>query len=128
MRIIEEPEAHLFPAAQKKIVELLGLVFNNARSPLQLIITTHSPYVLTSLNNLIQASIISKNSAKSKELVNKIIPKEIIIENSFLNAYAFKEGKAESIIDNETGLIYSEYLDLVSEEIAVQFDQLLDVE
>jgi predicted ATP-dependent endonuclease of OLD family len=42
-RIIEEPEAHLFPQAQKKLIELLSLVVNKTRS--QIIITTHSPYV-----------------------------------------------------------------------------------
>lgn len=125
---IEEPEAHLFPATQKKVIELMGLIFNNSKTASQLIITTHSPYVLTSLNNLIQASIISKSSQESlKERIYSIVPKEEIIDETFLNAFAFLDGKAESIVDKETGLIYSKYLDNVSEEIAVQFDHLLNI-
>ena len=126
---IEEPEAHLFPAAQKKVIELMGLVFNKAKTPSQLIITTHSPYVLTSINNLIQASIILKTlSEDAKQKIYRIIPKDVIIDESFLNAFAFKEGKAKSIVDKETGLIYSQYLDSVSEDIAIEFDNLLNVD
>ncbi len=126
---IEEPEAHLFPAAQKKVIELMGLIFNNSRSNSQLIITTHSPYVLTSINNLIQASIVANaDNEKIKEAVYKIIPKEIIITSNNLNAYAFKNGSAENIIDKETGLIHSKYLDSVSEDISEEFDNLISIE
>lgn len=126
---VEEPEAHLFPAAQKKVIELMGLTFNNSKSSSQLIVTTHSPYVLTSINNLIQASI-AFNSADTinKEKVVKIIPKELMINETYLNAYAFKNGTAESIVDKESGLIYSKYLDSVSEEISIEFDNLLNID
>jgi len=124
---IEEPEAHLFPAAQKKIIELMGLVFNNAKNPTQLVITTHSPYVLTSINNLVQGHISESklDDTRKNELYN-ILPKEYLIDEHFLNAFAFKDGKVESIINKELGLIYSRYLDNISEEIAIQFDQLLE--
>lgn len=125
---IEEPEAHLFPAAQKKIIELMGLIFNNSKTNSQLIITTHSPYVLTSINNLIQANIISNSLSKGqKSKLYKIIPQEFLINEKYLNAIAFKDGKIESIVDKESGLIFSKYLDSVSEEIAVEFDKLLDL-
>lgn len=126
---IEEPEAHLFPTAQKKVIELMGLIFNNSKNKAQLIITTHSPYVLTSINNLIQGSITESNvNDKSlKEKLYKIIPKEILINESFLNAFAFKNGQASNIIDEETGLVYSKYLDSVSEEISLEFDQLINL-
>lgn len=125
---IEEPEAHLFPAAQKKVVELMGLIFNNSIHSSQLIITTHSPYILTSINNLVQASIIHKSVVgKEKKRVEQIVPEEIMIDSKQLNAYVFKDGSAESIIDTETGLIYAMYLDKVSEDIAIQFDNLLNL-
>lgn len=124
---IEEPEAHLFPGAQKKIIELMGLVFNNAKNSTQLIITTHSPYVLTSINNLVQGHISeSKLEEHQKNALYNVLPKEYLINETFLNAFAFKDGAVESIIDKELGLIHSRYLDKISEEIAVQFDQLLE--
>ena len=46
--VIEEPEAHLFPIAQKDMISLIALMVNATDS--QVIITTHSPYILTSLS------------------------------------------------------------------------------
>ena len=50
-RIIEEPETHLFPSAQKLLIQLLIMVANKTDS--QLIITTHSPHVQATFNNLL---------------------------------------------------------------------------
>lgn len=50
--IIEEPESHLFPESQKYITELIALVNNCGHS---IVLTTHSPYVLGTLNNLLYA-------------------------------------------------------------------------
>ncbi len=127
---IEEPEAHLFPAAQKKITELISLVFNrNGEDNLQFTITTHSPYILSSFNNLVQASILYKSaSTKNKKKINQIIPKELHLNPNCLSAYAFRDGRADLIIDPETQLIYAEYLDSVSEDIGSEFSDLLDVE
>ena len=49
--IIEEPEAHLFPIAQKDVMSLISLMINSTNS--KVIITTHSPYILTSTNILL---------------------------------------------------------------------------
>lgn len=125
---IEEPEAHLFPEAQKKIVELLGLLFNRSKTNLQFVITTHSPYILTSLNNLVQGSVINKTIKQSDQSkLYKIIKKDYLIDNKHINAYSFVNNTAESIIDDETGLVYSSYLDSVSENIAEDFDNLLNL-
>jgi len=128
---IEEPEAHLFPAAQKRIVELIATVFNNSRNNIQFVITTHSPYILTSFNNLIQAGIIKnriENSTKKlKSLTSKVSIYEIL-ESKKVNATVIENGQSKSLVNSNTGLIQSEILDSVSEEIATQFDGILDVE
>ncbi|MFM7370804.1 MAG: AAA family ATPase, partial [Sphaerospermopsis kisseleviana] len=51
--VIEEPEAHLFPVAQKQMIDLIALLANQAAN--QIILTTHSPYILSSFNNLLYA-------------------------------------------------------------------------
>lgn len=123
---IEEPEAHLFPSAQKKIVELIATVHNKSRSSLQFVITTHSPYILTSINNLLNAGSLKEQGVDEKKLY-KIVPKSEIIKPNEVNAFAMKDGKVINLIDEETGLISADLLDQVSEEIAVQFDELLDL-
>lgn len=125
---IEEPEAHLFPIAQKLIVEFISYVFNKSRSNLQFVITTHSPYILASLNNLMHAgSINEKLDEKEIHKLYEIIEQEKIISPDLVNAYSLKEGHCESIICQETRIISQSILDSVSDDIAIQFDNLLDL-
>lgn len=66
---IEEPEAHLYPTAQKDILELFIYVANTINSD-GLYITTHSPYILTVLNNLILANDVKeKQNIFDKDLL-----------------------------------------------------------
>jgi hypothetical protein len=123
---IEEPEAHLFPSAQKKIIELISTVRHFSGQQFQSVITTHSPYILTSFNNLLEAGRLLEKGVDKKKLF-KIVPEPEILKCGELNAYAFEDGGVKSLIDEETGLISAEMLDQVSEEIAVQFDELLDL-
>ena len=53
-------QAHLFPIAQKDVVSLISLMLNSTDS--KAIITTHSPYILTSLNILLYSDKVEKNS------------------------------------------------------------------
>lgn len=60
--IIEEPEAHLFPIAQKNVISLISLMLNSTDS--KAIITTHSPYILTSVNILLYSDKVEKFERK----------------------------------------------------------------
>lgn len=125
---IEEPEAHLFPTAQKKIVQLLARTFNSQKSNFQIIVTTHSPYILSSFNNLLEAGkIIDENESKSSE-VYKVVPKKEILNPDDLIAYSIYDGQKKVLIDEETRLISQNILDSVSDEIAIDFGKLLDIE
>ena len=127
---IEEPEAHLFPTAQKQVVELIATVFNTSKSPTQFFITTHSPYILTSINNLIQAGKLYSqitDKAKLKKL-NKIVPKERKLAPGSVAAYVMDKKGCRNIIDKETGYIKADAIDDVSELLTIEFDQLLDME
>ena len=52
--VIEEPELNLYPSSQKDLIEFIIQRVNQAQND-KLIITTHSPYLLTTIDNLIQA-------------------------------------------------------------------------
>ena len=126
---IEEPEAHLFPTAQKKIVELLSMIFNFLNEKIQIILTTHSPYILTSLNNLISAeSLNSSLSTEKRKQLRSIIPESQMISFDSVSAYALDKGKVSSLKCKETKLINTNYIDQVSDELAIQFDKMLDLE
>ena len=123
---IEEPEAHLFPSTQKLVVELMASSFRARAGEMSLVITTHSPYILTSTNNLLQAGGLYKTaSAETAKKLGQIIPKRLVFEPGEVGFYALGNGAAHNIMDSETGLINAEVIDSVSNEIAVQFDKLL---
>ncbi|MDP8240010.1 MAG: AAA family ATPase [Candidatus Hatepunaea meridiana] len=126
---IEEPEAHIFPEAQKKVVELISTVFNGSPDKLCIFITTHSPYILTAFNNLMQAGSLEKTlpEEKKKELY-AIIPKEKVLNPDCVKAYSLSNGKCNSIIDEDTSLINDNVIDEVSDEIAIEFGNLLELE
>ena len=131
LRIVEEPEAHLFPIAQKLVVELLVQMANNNDNN-QLIITTHSPYVLTVLNNLLFAQrVIDKNKDIEKE-VYEIIDKETLMRSENFSAYVLSSDVnhnvfSKPIIDKTTGMITQNYLDTVSEILGNEFNTLYKI-
>ena len=105
--IIEEPEAHLFPEAQ---VEVLDFMVRRLRGRGgNIMFTTHSPYLLSSLNNHLLAY---EKGEKNGISIDKV------------KAYAIVDGVSESLVDKELGLISAEYIDSVSERISDRFGEL----
>lgn len=124
---IEEPEAHLFPTAQKTIVEMIARTFNSTSPKSQMVITTHSPYVLTSFNNLLEAGDLARNGVADSK-IKQIVPKEIRIAPGELQAWEFAEGEIRELVAKDTGLIEAKSIDRVSGLIADEFERLLDLE
>lgn len=124
LRIVEEPEAHLFPKAQMSTIQLLVLMLNSA-SANHLILTTHSPYTLTVINNLIYAA---KVGARHPDQVNSIIKKELWLPMDNVSAYMLQNGEASDIMDAEMGEIKAELIDSISNVINQQYDQLLQLD
>jgi hypothetical protein len=125
---IEEPEAHLFPDAQRNVIELIATVFNYRKEQLQFFITTHSPYILTSINNLLQAGLIYEDAEQDILFqLEKIVPRYKALNPADLSAYLLESGHGKSIICPDTGLIDAKAIDSVSDDLAIQFDKLLDL-
>lgn len=125
---IEEPEAHLFPSAQRNIIELIATVFNYRKEQLQFFITTHSPYVLTALNNLLQAGLLYEESSPDiQHQLEEIVSRYKSLDVSDLSAYVLMNGKCNTIVCPDTGLIDARVIDSVSDELAIEFDKLLNL-
>lgn len=123
---IEEPEAHLFPASQKAIVELIAYVANLLPGKLQVILTTHSPFVMTSFNNLIQAKDCYDEQIE-KERIIEIIPESEWLDFQKVSAYSLKGNGISSLMDTDMKLISTTSLDEVSEQISNEFGKLLEL-
>ncbi|MFZ4861304.1 AAA family ATPase [Sphingobacterium sp. Mn56C] len=128
---IEEPEAHLFPTAQKRIVELLARTFNSTDNKFQIFVTTHSPYILSSFNNLIYSGNIKnklKSEGKKNYKLNKIIPTKEQLESDMFSVYSLRNNEQRYLIEKDSKLISPTILDSVSDEISVEFDKLLNID
>lgn len=123
---VEEPEAHLFPATQRAIVELMVRAFRAHPDQMRLVVTTHSPYVLTAFNNFLHAGQCYTNAdAAERARLTNIISEEATLRPGELVAYALENGTARRIMDPETGLVDAQLLDAASTDMAKEFDRLL---
>ena len=117
---IEEPELSLFPSTQNELLKfILQLIL-----PLDyhLVITTHSPYTLTALNNLIYAFQVGE----SKKDVKDIVPESLWLNPEDVGAWYIDNGTARSIIDNEIGQIKAEEIDKISDVLNQEYDMIMD--
>jgi predicted ATPase len=118
---IEEPELSLFPSTQ---IELLKFILELI-TPLNyhLTITTHSPYTLTTVNNLIYAYQVGQ---KDKS-VNDIIPNKLWLNPGDVGAWFVENGTVRSIIDEENMQIKAEEIDKISDILNQEYDKIMDL-
>jgi hypothetical protein len=128
--IIEEPEAHLFPIAQGQIASIIASAYNARAREGNFTITTHSPYILTAINNLIQAGNVLRivDNAKDRDRVFDIVPKDQIINFEHVAAYLVDKGTVKNLMDYENMLINAESIDVVSEHFSSKFEKLISLE
>lgn len=130
--VVEEPECNLFPEKQKQLLELL--VSSIYASDRILTITTHSPYLLSALNNYLYAGDLARTlSDKSKESLASLVDSQLWIDADECAVYSLGEEindgvYCKSIIDTETNLIDFNYLDGVSLSMSEKFSQLEKLE
>lgn len=124
--IIEEPELNLYPTAQKDLIYSLmgGLQPDVEYKEAEWVITTHSPYILSSFNTLMLAYKVAQRSDELRAEVEKIIPSRCWINPDDFAAYYVDGGTIRSIISEKTGLIADNELDDVSEDLADEQDKL----
>jgi predicted ATPase len=124
--IIEEPELNLYPTTQKELIYSLisGLDPTAIYQDAEWVFTTHSPYILSSLNTLLLAWKVAHTSDELRAKVEQIIPTRCWINPDEFAAYYVDNGTVESITSPETGLINDSRLDDVSDALADEQDQL----
>ena len=109
----EEPETHLHPAAQIEVMNAVAHLVNHGRN---VVITTHSPFLLYVINIMIMRYIAYKNESK-----NSLNPDDVV-------AYRLEDGMAKPILDRDiTKLISEEELDRVASQLGAEFDKLSDL-
>lgn len=123
--VIEEPEAHLFPIAQKDMISLIALMVNATDS--RVIIATHSPYILTSSNILLYSEKVENNYRGEEK---PVIPRSIRLSYHKFAAYKVENAadSLTSLMDENSHMISTNYMDKVSEITNNELEHLLDME
>lgn len=130
--IIEEPELNLFPETQVELLYAILRLMQNDRKD-NLIITTHSPYMLYALNNCLLANTVRDKMPKAK--FDKVSCSNILINPQDVSVYQLEDGEFRPIVQNinsdnltiqdKDGLIRQNFFDNVMKGIMEDFNSLL---
>ena len=121
--IIEEPEQNLFPKAQSETIQY---IIEQVSDDNNLFLMTHSPYVLSTLNTLMMAYKTGNLGEEAKKEVNKLFKEEQWINPKDFSAYYLENGVARDI-KGRTGLISENEIDDISDDMACDFEELLEL-
>ena len=113
-RVIEEPEAHLHPMAQKHLMHIIALMRNHIDS--QIVLTTHSPYLLAVLKNLLTAGHLSEKEPEAAAEIAARTPELCWLNPEDVEVYHLKDGISHATVQPETESVLENPLaDLLAE-------------
>jgi energy-coupling factor transporter ATP-binding protein EcfA2 len=104
--IIDEPEMNLHPEAQVKMIEFLAMLAN---AGLNVLITTHSPYLLDHLSNLIYAAEHGKEEQQSLAEIFFLESCDAFISQEKVSIYCVDKGTAENILQDHGRIDWSTF-------------------
>ena len=124
--IIEEPEAHMYPVRQYKLLKYITYFANETGS--NILITTHSPYCLTALNTLYVAGNkrLQSNSALRAK-AEEILGGNYAVPSDKLQAYEVLSDGIQTLIDADEGELRTDKIDEVSKAILGEYLQIFEL-
>ena len=130
INIVEEPEQNLFPSSQWEVLASL-LRMNNICDKNQLIMTSHSPYIINYLALFVKAHSIKQiANTEQTERLEQIVPSGSYIHPSQLHVYEFNDATGKySLLDSYKGMPSDE--NLLNNSLAgsnERFTKLLELE
>jgi hypothetical protein len=120
--VIDEPEMNAHPETQCQIVELLAMLVNRGN---YVLFTTHSPYVLDHVNNLVEAGQVPPQRRSELAGNFKLKSEEAFLNSKDVSAYHFSPGgevsdifdREENVIDTSTFWESTSYLERTFHEV-----------
>lgn len=114
---IEEPEENLFPESQFEmvlaIVKALKKTIERTNEDSYVMMTTHSPYILSTVNLLLK-SVVAYGVQTGTD---GMLAEDYLLPVNKFGAYCVDHGTMNDILDKESGFIDGGYLDSISQEI-----------
>ena len=116
---IEEPEQNLYPDAQRMLIQNLVRRVKNAslegKHKSMIVMTTHSPYVLSTLNVLMADSAAKEKFVGNKQIDEIIDNTTLLSLNAYSAYYIDAFGIFKNIKDTELSMFSGIDLDQVSD-------------
>ena len=119
IQIVENPEQNLHPLSQ---VEILKRLLTDTPENGKLLLTTHSPYIVSAVENYNLAWDMFMKSGTSVPGVEK----KYLMRYEDTAAYLFSGGSVKSIMNDESRMIDGSSIDKCSDIINSEFDRILD--
>ncbi|MFH1116308.1 MAG: AAA family ATPase [Pseudomonadota bacterium] len=117
--VIDEPEMNLHPAAQVELTEFLGMLVN---AGLHVLITTHSPYIVDHIPNLIRANDLDKEKVKDLFYLKQVTS---FLAKDDVSVYLFESDSVTDIL-KEDGDINWETFGNVSRDLSSIYSGLIE--
>lgn len=121
--IIEEPELNLFPKSQQELVYFILSQFAKSSRPNQLVLTTHSPFVLFAINNCMLGGLVGDKIPDDEK--SRIASASGWINPSEVSIFEIHDGTIKSIQD-EDGIIEDNYLNQAYKENSNEYLSMLN--
>lgn len=113
--IIDEPEMGLHPESQAKLLEVLGILVYLG---VKVLITTHSPYFMSHLNNLTKGEIDNPKILKSQAKLLYLQDSRAFLSLEKVSAYEMQDNQLVSLKDEDYGIRWDNL-----SEVAVDLQQ-----
>ncbi len=122
--IIEEPEQNLFPKTQQDLIYFLfDKILNNKRQH-NLLITTHSPFILYAINNCLLGGTVGKKIPKKEK--SEIYSNKAWVNPDLVSVWQLVDGSNISIKDNKTKTITKHSFNEIMNEILNEYYDMLN--
>ena len=124
---VEEPEQNLYPESQRlvvmSLVRSLTKALKKGSEQSMIVITTHSPYVMSVVNVLLAASIM-----EGRGLKQSVVEKDYILPPGVISGYYIDEkGVFQNILDNDIPMLSGNDLDGVSDWVDESINKLNEI-
>lgn len=128
LSVVEEPEQNLYPSSQRHVLN--ALLALNAAEHNQLVMTTHSPYIINYLSLAIKAAkILPGLSADQVDLLDRIVPTASVVNGDDVSVLEITDdGRIMDLLKYDGMPSDENVLNLFLSECNDLFGQLLELE
>ena len=120
--VIDEPEMNLHPESQAKLLEALSILVSLG---VRILLTTHSPYVMAHLENLVNGNHENPEILKRQCSYLYLQDERAFLPIDQVSAYEMKDNKLVSLNDPDSGIKWDTLSD-VSVDIQQKFFQIYE--